>query len=111
MKQITKESDAWFLLAEEFSRSPESGFLCGWLTYHADKFYNPRAALFQRRVGRDTRLGMDRRIALDLLHPGHCAYATINDPDNADDVAPEETVEPRVLACLMFGWEAKSEGR
>lgn len=97
---IRKESAAWFWLAEWWDTQPweVEGYLCKALLT-PDAYPHRRALL---AISDAMRMHMIERIQQDIGGFGP-AYHSLG----------EEDIEhgARVLACLMFGWEAKSEGR
>ena len=99
---ITRESDAWFLLAKSYTPFPSGGddafFLCDWLNVEYGK-----TADFHRAVPRQIRVTMVNRICEDLEYGGD-AYENLDAVDVA--AAARRSTEARRLACLMFGWEA-----
>jgi hypothetical protein len=112
---IKKESNAWFHLAEVFDRNDGGHeYLCAFTSSSSlySAFGTPESN-FRRRVDDAILCNMNNRITAHLDSVSCQAYM----PDNkfinvpSDDMTEQEKRDARVLACLMFGWEAKSEGR
>ena len=112
---IRKESTAWLLLAELFDVEGRHEFLCHYLDgtnagcWDAQERY-PLALQFERTVSENTRRAMKKRIALDVnegLLGDECGAAY----KDTDEMTNNEEQQARVLACLMFAYEAKGEGR
>lgn len=95
-----KLSEAWFSLAKTFARTRSNFALCPQIN---QMFFAQHHALAER---------MKQRIALDLMGGGYWAYPAYGDAGGTP--CPGDTRrgnrEARVLACLMFGWEAKANG-
>lgn len=92
-----KESEAWFLLAEVWAK-PDRGtqFLCIALEGPYVPQWNVGELL---RIPAAIRASMVARIHEDIGD----RYVAFNATEN---MTPAEATECRILACLMFGWEA-----
>lgn len=102
MRQIAKESTAWFALARlffehRFGRG-EYRYLCYAIEYALPAF----------RPTSRVRTKMLKRIALDIPPLGFAPIPPAYGPTGGRSRVEQHA---RVLACLMFGWEARSEGR
>lgn len=95
-----KLSEAWVRLAEAFAHEDQREvFLCFMLEYPND---------FSCTVPLEIRRAMHARIMRDIHEDvSDEGWLTSCTPayDDADDVESER--EARVLACLMFAWEAE----
>lgn len=105
---ITRESEAWFLLARLWATHREmydgNTYLCIALTSKPWPG-QPITRRFQATVPFALRAAMKERIRLDI--DGKVS----NDPDELMSAAEGADRHSRVLACLMFGWEALDQER
>lgn len=99
-----RTSDAWFLLAERFAASRRD-FLCWAL---GD---NPGQRPLVPTIPRARRKAMVRHIWIVVGAVGSSAYTRSSGPMHGLSDISAEAHEARVLACLMFGWEARDKER
>ena len=91
---ITRESDAWFAFAERFEQEDHRN---RWLCFAIHKCL-PDASL-------DVALAMVARIRFAMgCNDGDFTASAY---EHEDGFGHPEMRQARVLACLMFGWEAR----
>lgn len=103
-----RESDAWFQLAELFYRhNGYNDFLCHQIAegMRPDPGMGPMT-----KVDPAIRARMRKRITEDVgSYDG--IYTRQAYPSPEDEAEAKEQKQARVLACLMFGWEARDSER